>query len=99
MLPTFEVLGEWLVVSKLQRFGRGIRVGDVVAYNIPINDEVGVKRVLGLAGDYVLMDTPADGRGGGGGGMIQVRLSLSLSIFFLLCFTLEECVGDGNGEC
>jgi inner membrane protease subunit 1 len=77
MLPTFEVLGEWLVVSKLQRFGRGVRVGDVVAYNIPINDEVGVKRVLGLAGDYVLMDPPADegfgGGGGGGGGMIQVR--------------------------
>ena len=72
MLPTFEVLGEWLLVSKLHRFGRGISVGDVVAYNIPINEEVGVKRVLGLPGDYVLMDTP-DGGGGGGGSMIQVR--------------------------
>ncbi|KAL2178970.1 peptidase S24/S26A/S26B/S26C [Thermothelomyces heterothallicus CBS 202.75] len=76
MLPTFEVLGEWLLVSKLHRFGRGVAVGDVVAYNIPINDEVGVKRVLGLPGDYVLMDTPDGGgvAGGGGGGpsMIQV---------------------------
>ncbi|KAL2266504.1 hypothetical protein VTJ83DRAFT_5856 [Remersonia thermophila] len=69
MLPTFEVLGEWLLVSKLHRFGRGVTVGDVVAYNIPINDEVGVKRVLGLPGDYVLMETP-DGMGGGN--MIQV---------------------------
>ncbi|KAL2151964.1 hypothetical protein VTH82DRAFT_5148 [Thermothelomyces myriococcoides] len=77
MLPTFEVLGEWLLVSKLHRFGRGVEVGDVVAYNIPINDEVGVKRVLGLPGDYVLMDTPdGDGMAGGVGGgpnMIQVR--------------------------
>ncbi|EAQ86573.1 hypothetical protein CHGG_07826 [Chaetomium globosum CBS 148.51] len=77
MLPTFEVLGEWLVVSKVHRFGRGVAVGDVVAYNIPINEEVGVKRVLGLPGDYVLMDTPADeggsggGAGSGGGSMIQ----------------------------
>ncbi len=74
MLPTFEVLGEWLLVSKLHRFGRGISVGDVVAYNIPINEDVGVKRVLGLPGDYVLMDTPdGGGKGGGGGSMIQVR--------------------------
>ncbi|SPQ21721.1 8809ce9e-b63d-4b69-a151-6fd5dd5a8c89 [Thermothielavioides terrestris] len=74
MLPTFEVLGEWLLVSKLHRFGRGISVGDVVAYNIPINEEVGVKRVLGLPGDYVLMDTPGDGGAGSGtgGSMIQV---------------------------
>lgn len=85
MLPTFEVLGEWLLVSKLHRFGRGVSVGDVVAYNIPINEEVGVKRVLGLEGDYVLMDTPPDelGVGGaaggaGGGSMIQVRFFFSL---------------------
>jgi inner membrane protease subunit 1 len=86
MLPTFEVLGEWLLVSKLHRFGRGITVGDVVAYNIPINEEVGVTRVLGLPGDYVLMDTPGEGggvmgmgmgmgTGGGGGNMIQVSAS------------------------
>ena len=73
MLPTFEVLGEWLLVSKLHRFGRGVKAGDVVAYSIPINDEVGVKRVLGLEGDYVLMETP-DGGAGGGAGMIQVSL-------------------------
>jgi hypothetical protein len=75
MLPTFEVLGEWLLVSKLHRFGRNITIGDVVAYSIPINDEVGVKRVLGLEGDYVLMDAPdGDGSEGGTcrGSMIQV---------------------------
>lgn len=67
MLPTFEVLGEWLVISKPHRFGRGVSIGDVVAYSIPINDEVGVKRVLGLPGDYVLMD--GSGAAGGGGGL------------------------------
>lgn len=73
MLPTFEVLGEWLLVSKLHRFGRGITVGDVVAYSIPINEDVGVKRVLGLPGDYVLMDTPVERTVGGS--MIQVSIS------------------------
>jgi inner membrane protease subunit 1 len=82
MLPTFEVLGEWLLVSKLHRFGRNVSIGDVVAYSIPINDEVGVKRVLGLPGDYVLVDAPAEsgsgvgmglGTGAAAGSMIQVR--------------------------
>ncbi|KAK4188203.1 hypothetical protein QBC35DRAFT_496946 [Podospora australis] len=61
MLPTFELLGEWLVVSKSHRLGRNISVGDLVVYNIPINEEFGVKRVLGMPGDYVLMDTPEYG--------------------------------------
>ncbi|KAK0635419.1 peptidase S24/S26A/S26B/S26C [Bombardia bombarda] len=58
MLPTMEVLGEWMLVSKWHRFGRGVSVGDVVVFNIPINDGHGVKRVLGLPGDYVLVNTP-----------------------------------------
>jgi len=68
MLPTFDMLGEWLLVSRIHRYGRGVEVGDLVAYNIPINDQVGVKRILGLPGDYVLLDTP----GGGSNAMIQV---------------------------
>lgn len=69
MLPTFEVVGEYMLISKLHRFGRGVSVGDIVTYNIPVSeDAVGVKRVLGMPGDYVLMETP----GHGTGGMIQV---------------------------
>lgn len=83
MLPTFQVLGEWLLVSKLHRLGRGISVGDVVAYNIPINDEVGVKRVLGLPGDYVLMDTPENATGTGS--MIQVCMGY---LYFILSYPL-----------
>ena len=73
MLPTFEVLGEWLLVSRRHSYGRGVEVGDLVAYNIPINETVGVKRILGLPGDYVLLDTP----GSGSNAMIQVNLSPS----------------------
>lgn len=95
MLPTFEVLGEWLVVSKLHRFGRGVSVGDVVAYNIPINEEVGVKRVLGLPGDYVLMDTPEGGDGGGGGSgggsMIQVRRNAGVLGTRIADFDNDRC--------
>ncbi|KAK3378203.1 peptidase S24/S26A/S26B/S26C [Podospora didyma] len=61
MLPTFEVLGEWVLVSRWHRFGRGVSVGDLIAYNIPINNDVGVKRVLGLPGDYVLVNSPETG--------------------------------------
>ncbi|KAK4453633.1 hypothetical protein QBC34DRAFT_394577 [Podospora aff. communis PSN243] len=68
MLPTFEVLGEWLLVSRRHSFGRGVEVGDLVAYSIPINEGVGVKRILGLPGDYVLLDTP----GKSNNDMIQV---------------------------
>lgn len=58
MLPTFEILGEWLIVDKTHRLGRNLSVGDMVSYNIPDNRENGVKRVIGLPGDYVLMGTP-----------------------------------------
>ena len=58
MVPTFEVIGEWILISKLHRLGRNIEVGDLVAYKIPINDTVGVKRVLGMPGDYVMMVSP-----------------------------------------
>lgn len=59
MLPTFEIVNEWLLISKLHRYGRGIGVGDLVIYNIPIfPDADGIKRVIGLPGDYVLIDSP-----------------------------------------
>lgn len=58
MLPTFEVMGEWILISKLHRLGRNVQVGDLVVYDIPINDTLGVKRVLGLPGDYVMTGTP-----------------------------------------
>lgn len=62
MLPSFEVVGELLLISRLHRYGRGIGVGDLVIYNIPIfPDADGIKRVIGMPGDYVLMDSPDSG--------------------------------------
>lgn len=73
MVPTFEVIGEWILISKLHRLGRNIEVGDLVAYKIPINDTVGVKRVLGMPGDYVMMVSPHHDRAASGREhMIQV---------------------------
>ncbi|KAI1342048.1 LexA/Signal peptidase [Xylariaceae sp. FL0016] len=59
MLPTFCTVGEWYVTDKRFRRGRGVRVGDCVSYAIPYEPtEDGVKRVIGVAGDYVLLNSP-----------------------------------------
>ncbi|KAK1780392.1 mitochondrial inner membrane protease [Copromyces sp. CBS 386.78] len=65
MLPTFEVVGEWLVVSRFHKYGNSVKVGDLVVYQIPISTsgELGVKRIMGMPGDYVLVDTPVPGGG------------------------------------
>jgi signal peptidase I len=72
MLPTFEISDEWLLISKRHRHGRDVTVGDLVVYKIPIfPDSDGIKRVLGLPGDYVMLDTPESGSEA----MIQVCFS------------------------
>ncbi|KAI9827799.1 MAG: hypothetical protein M1832_004288 [Thelocarpon impressellum] len=64
MLPTIEVRDDWVFISKLHRRGRGIEVGDVVSIMHPMIPEVGaIKRVLGMPGDFVLRDTPGQGKG------------------------------------
>lgn len=62
MLPTFEVLGDWLLISRQYRRGRGIEVGDLVTFDSVVEPgERAIKRVLGLEGDYVMRDTPGTG--------------------------------------
>ncbi len=59
MLPTIQIWGEWLVVSKRHRYGRDVQVGDIVIYTVPIYPNTdGAKRVLGMPGDYVLLNSP-----------------------------------------
>ncbi|KAI7153109.1 hypothetical protein KC349_g8575 [Hortaea werneckii] len=54
MLPTIASSGDWLLISKYYRRGREVRVGDVVSYKLPLKPgENGVKRVVGLSGDFV----------------------------------------------
>lgn len=79
MLPTFAVTNQLLLTSRLHRHGRSVRVGDLVVYRIPIfaaPGADGVKRVLGMPGDYVLIDSPD----GGSGGMIQVSSAFLLLV-------------------
>lgn len=59
MLPTFEVMGDNIIISHRYRRGRGIEVGDLVQFKSvhQVGENV-IKRVIGLEGDYVLRDTP-----------------------------------------
>jgi inner membrane protease subunit 1 len=61
MLPTFSVKGDWVAADMTHaRNRRGqLRVGDLVLYRIPVSDNAnGIKRLIGLPGDYVSMNTP-----------------------------------------
>ncbi|OTA23946.1 hypothetical protein BTJ68_12469 [Hortaea werneckii EXF-2000] len=68
MLPTIASNGDWLLISKYYRRGREVHVGDVVSYKLPLKPgEYGVKRVVGLSGDFVevreaVADEGQDGR-------------------------------------
>ena len=74
MLPTFTVDGDWILCDHTRRYGRGVSVGDLVVYRIPIfNNQWGVKRVTGMPGDYVSVGTPGEP---GEELMIQVFISI-----------------------
>ncbi|QPH04020.1 hypothetical protein C2857_000619 [Epichloe festucae Fl1] len=61
MLPTFALDGDWIAADMRHRLGRGVAVGDLVLYKIPISaNDNGVKRVVGMPGDYVSLGTPGE---------------------------------------
>lgn len=62
MLPEWEVWGDGVVTSQLYRRGKGIKVGDLIKFKVPVTDQEAVKRVAGLPGDYVLIHSPDSGR-------------------------------------
>lgn len=69
MLPTFRIQNDWFIISKRYRRGRGVQVGDCVSYSIPVEPgQEGLKRVIGMPGDYVLVNSPDAGNDN----MIQV---------------------------
>ena len=75
MLPTLNVQGDAVYISKFYRRGLGIRVGDVVSVKHPMFPGFGAsKRVLGMPGDFVLRDTP--GKREGEEMMVQVGLGI-----------------------
>ena len=61
MWPTLAAHGEWLAISKSYRRGRGINVGDMVDFMHPLVPGAGaVKRVVGMPGDFVVVDHVKD---------------------------------------
>jgi inner membrane protease subunit 1 len=73
MYPTFDVRGDWLLISRMHRYGRGIEVGDVVRFGHPNFQGVNVaKRVVGMPGDFVCQDSPLSTEVGKDQNMIQV---------------------------
>lgn len=86
MTPTIQS-GEWLVISKKYRRGRGLKVGDLVSFKNPVMTEIGertVKRVVGMPGDFVMRYTPGAGTYGQEA-MIQVRRKSSSGRARRLC--------------
>jgi inner membrane protease subunit 1 len=62
MLPSFDIYGTRALCSRLHRRGKDVEVGDLIDYRIPIFTGVnGIKRVIGMPGDYVLVDSPDSG--------------------------------------
>ncbi len=110
MLPTFSVHGDWIAADMTARRGKGgsLRVGDLVLYKIPIfESQHGVKRLVGMPGDYVSLGTPGEQ---GEEQMIQVRCvalrcgcvalcflkSLLLSLLLLLLVVLLPLLRGGG---
>lgn len=61
MIPTIAWDGDWIVLSKLHRYGKDVSVGDLISYKHPVRQGVtGVKRVVGMPGDFVIRDTPPE---------------------------------------
>ncbi|KAF3910844.1 hypothetical protein ABW20_dc0105397 [Dactylellina cionopaga] len=63
MLPTLPTSGS-VIVNNLYSRGRGVKVGDLIAAHRPDDmDVLLLKRVIGMPGDYVVVDPMAAGRG------------------------------------
>ena len=72
MLPTLQMYGDQLWIDRRYRYGRDIKVGDMVACMRPDQPDSPIaKRIVGMPGDYVLKGTPESGSTE----MIQVRLA------------------------
>lgn len=58
MLPTLNTAGDWCLVNKWHyRYGRNMKVGDLVVVSKPGSPDIFVlKRIIGMPGDVVLLD-------------------------------------------
>ncbi|KAF2817841.1 uncharacterized protein BDZ99DRAFT_457518 [Mytilinidion resinicola] len=73
MYPTLAVRGDYWICSKRHRRGKDVKVGDIISFTHPVLPGFGgVKRVVGMPGDFVLAGTPGVDGGDEGVGMVQV---------------------------
>lgn len=85
MYPTFNPRGDYLLISRMHRNGKGIAIGDVVRFNHPTFLGVhGAKRVVGMPGDIVCRDAPFSTEVGKTPDMIQVGFVVLLEFNILL---------------
>lgn len=57
MIPTLPDEGSVTIASRLHRYGRNVKVGDIVWAQSPYFQHANVcKRVIGMPGDYVVLD-------------------------------------------
>ncbi|EDN05924.1 conserved hypothetical protein [Histoplasma mississippiense (nom. inval.)] len=93
MYPSINFRGEWLLVSKLHKHGKGVEVGDLVMFKNPLfRGRTATKRVLGMPGDFVLKNAPSvgdDATGDEDAEMIRKAISGSLAII---------CLGQGTRD-
>lgn len=83
MYLTFSPRGDYLLVSKMHKYGRAIEVGDVVRFYHPSFLGVnGAKRVIGLPGDFVCRDEALSTGVGANGEMIRVCMHAVESSFW-----------------
>lgn len=75
MLPTLAVQGDSVWIDSRYRYGKNLKVGDLVSFKHPlVPSAMAIKRVMGMPGDFVLRDT-IDGDASQSGMMLQVRSS------------------------
>lgn len=72
MLPSIDLVGQWIIIDLTCRHGRRVKVGDMVTYQQPNADYISLKRVVGMPGDLVLAGTPGATGGEMGAKMLQV---------------------------
>lgn len=82
MMPTFSVDGDWIAadMSHTRNRRNALRVGDLILYRIPLDDGNGIKRLVGMPGDFVSVGTPGER---GAEKMIQVGIHFTSTSTYL----------------
>lgn len=60
MFPTMPAVETTSIVKNVHRYGRGLSVGDIIVAKHPWYYSSGIgKRIIGMPGDYVVLDPPS----------------------------------------